>query len=658
MTGSSRYPADWVLATTDAAGDVLFDPATGKVVTGWPDPRPGDPTVAAPSPDGKLVAFGSPLAPVRLWNARTRTADRPLEGSNGAIALSFTPDGQKLVGLWPLGRVRVWDQATGRFLAEVDHHYAGKFAELVAVRDTVVVLGTADGRLLLNLDTGKASTPATGRTRWPAAAFVVPARGWVLAADREGNLTAWTVNPDRARRLPAKPPGPGRRSDVRVLRDAPVPRRSGWRSRPTARPCWSPRGRQAHPVHGRPPACWRREVEADEAPLYGFAQAGDTVFTLGRRSLVTARDAGTLERKFEIPSQAPGSAVPILLAAAPDGSTVVVSADKARLADVKTRKELPTAALPRPAVGKHLTQFALSADGRVAVGRWGDAVTAVWNPKTGQPRVLEELAEAVPASPQGLAVTPNGKVALLGTGDGKLTAWNTATGDVLFNEAVYPDAGAGEAIAAVAVLPDGARFLTAGRDGRVAPVGAGRVPQVEGVPHPGRAVAAGRRPGRQGRGDAEAGANRADRPALIGGAVLLPLPPLRGERVGVRGVCLAGTGADLPDPVQPSPPSPLTPLPRKAGGEGDRSAARAYRPDRPALSRGRKSSRCTAPGGRLESTRRTRPGRPPACRKTLGGPSAVQIKVERPPRAPERRPPAGDPGRRPRNSSTTSTGSP
>ena len=33
--------------------------------------------------------------------------------------------------------------------------------------------------------------------------------------------------------------------------------------------------------------------------------------------------------------------------------------------------------------------------------------------------------------------------------------------------AVYPDAGLGEAIAAVAVLPVGTHFLTAGRDGRV-----------------------------------------------------------------------------------------------------------------------------------------------------------------------------------------------
>src|SRR5262249_51396815 len=123
--------------------------------------------------------------------------------------------------------------------------------------------------------------------------------------------------------------------------------------------------------------------------------------------------------------------------------------------------------LPVAAVGERLTQFAFSADGRVSVGRWGDTITAVWNPKTGQPRVLEALPDAVAASPQGLALTPDGKVALLGTADGKLAAWDTGTGKELFREAVYPEAGPGEAISAVAVLPDGTQFLTLGRDGRL-----------------------------------------------------------------------------------------------------------------------------------------------------------------------------------------------
>jgi WD40 repeat protein len=209
------------------------------------------------------------------------------------------------------------------------------------------------------------------------------------------------------------------------------------------------------------------EVEADEAPLYGLARAGDRLFTLGRQSVVTVRDADTLDPAFDIPSQAPGNITPAVLAVASDGASVIVGSDKARLSDVKTRKELKPGPLPVPAAGRRLTQFAFSADGTTAVGRWGDAVTAVWDPKLGQPKVLEELPAAVPASPHALALTPDGTVALLGAGDGKLTAWDTSTRKVLFHEAVYPEAEAGEAIAAVAVLPKGTHFLTAGRDGRL-----------------------------------------------------------------------------------------------------------------------------------------------------------------------------------------------
>ena len=355
---------DWVLATTDAAGDVLFDPATGKVVAGWPDPRPGDPTVAAPSPDGKLIAFGTPLNPVRLWNARTQKADRPLEGSSGVVALAFTPDGQKLVGLWPLGRVRVWDPAAGRFLAEVDHHYAGKFAELAAVSDNVVVLGSASGRLLLNLDTGKALNTGDGLDPLAGRGFVVPARGWVFAADREEHLTAWSVNPDRARRLPAKPPGPSRWPDVRVLCDAPAspPVGLAFAADGKAVLVATEDGKLTRYTADR--LLLEREVDADEAPLYGLARAGDAVFTLGRRSLVTARDAGSLERKFGDPSQAPGSASRSCWPPPRTARRSLCRRTRPGLADVKTRKELTTAALPRPAVGKHLTQFALSADGR------------------------------------------------------------------------------------------------------------------------------------------------------------------------------------------------------------------------------------------------------------------------------------------------------
>jgi WD40 repeat protein len=457
----------WVLARTEAAGDVLFDPATGKIIPGWPEPKPNEPVVAVPSPDGKLIAFGTTNSSVKLWTVDTQTADRPLDGSAGVAALAFTPDGTRLIGLWPLGRIRIWDVPTGKPIKEVDHDYPGPFTDLAVISDNLIAIGPADGRLLLNIDTGKALSTGDGPNPLVGRGLVVPARGWVVAADRDDRLTAWKVNSARAGRLPPKPPAPSDWPDVRVYRDAPASPPVGLTFPTDGKTVLvaTENGKLLRYTADR--LLFAGEEEAAEAPLYGMTLAGERVFTLGRRSLVRVRDAETLEKQFDISSKAPGSAVPILLAAAPDGSAVVLSSDKARLDDVKTKKDIDTAALPRAAVGKKMTQFAFSADGKVSIGRWGDTVTAVWNPKTGMPKVLDELSEAVAASPQSLVLTPDGKIALLGTGDGKLTAWDTSNGEELFKEAVYPDAGAGEAIAAVAMLPNGTDFLTAGRDGRL-----------------------------------------------------------------------------------------------------------------------------------------------------------------------------------------------
>jgi WD40 repeat protein len=457
----------WVLATTEAVGDVLFDLATGKPVDGWPTPRAGDPTIAAASPDGRRFAFGTAINPVRLWDADAATVGRTLEASVGVVALAFTPDGKKLVGLWAQGRVRVWDPVAGAGVREVGHDHPGPFAELVAVSDSVVALGPAANRVLLHLDTGKALNTGTGPDPVAGQKLVIPTRGWILAVDRDDRLTAWRVNPDMAARLPAKRPGPGQWPDINILRDAPVSPPVGLAFAADGKSVVSSTENGKLTRYSADRLLYLGETDAEESPLYGFAHAADRIFTLGRGSQITVRDAGTMEKLFDIPVKAPGNVVPSLLAVSPDASAVLIMADKMRTIDMSLKREVETAALPNQVAGKPLTQFAFSADGRTAVGRWGDAVLAVWHPKSARPRMLDELRAAVPASPQSLALTPDGRVAVLGTGDGKIATWDTTTGEVLHSRSAYPDAGTGEAVAAVAVLPGGTRCVTAGKDGRI-----------------------------------------------------------------------------------------------------------------------------------------------------------------------------------------------
>ncbi|HEX3148554.1 MAG TPA: hypothetical protein VHR66_10750 [Gemmataceae bacterium] len=456
----------WVLATTETAGDVLFDPMTGKAVSGWPSGRPKDLTVAAPNPDGTLIAVSAHSQPVKLWNTETGKSDRPLEASVGVIALCFTPDGKQVVGLWPQGRIRVWDPRVGKLIQEVDHDQAGPFTEIAAVSPSVVALGPSPNRVLLNIETGKALNTGDGADPLAGRGFVVPPRGLILTTDRDDRLNVWKVDADAATRLPPKTPRPSPWPDIALVRDAPMSPPVGLAYAPDGKAVIvaTENGRLLRYSADR--LQYVGEIEVEESPLAGLVHAGEYLLTLGRRSLISVRNPETLEKRFDILSLAPSAATPSLLAANGDASSILIMTDKLRLADVNVKRETQLATLPKAAGTKPLTQFAFSADGKVGVGRWGNAVTVVWHPRTGQSRVLEDV-KAISASPQGLAVTPNGKIAILGAGNGKVTAWDTATGDVLFAKAVYPDAGPGEAIAAVAILPEGTHFVTAGRDGRL-----------------------------------------------------------------------------------------------------------------------------------------------------------------------------------------------
>ncbi|MDY3554938.1 protein kinase [Gemmata sp. JC717] len=105
-----------------AVGGVrLWDAGTGKLLHVWPlsnaDFRDSRVTF---SPDGTLLAAGTPDGRVRLWDVTTRRAAAVLEGHAFAVCdVAFSPDGKQLAsaGHHRDGSVRVWDVATGKPLA-------------------------------------------------------------------------------------------------------------------------------------------------------------------------------------------------------------------------------------------------------------------------------------------------------------------------------------------------------------------------------------------------------------------------------------------------------------------------------------------------------------------------------------------------------------
>jgi WD40 repeat protein len=298
--------------------------------------------------------------------------------------------------------------------------------------------------------------------------IVVPSRGWVLAVDRDERLTAWRVNAKLAAELPAKPPKSNMWPDIAVVRDAPSGQIAGVAFTPDGDQVIvaSQDGKLSRYSSER--LQYVAEVETGESPARSMIRVGDRLFVLGGKGTVMTRDAKSLEKEVEFTAPTLSGGMPNLFAVHPESAYFLVVTDKLRVIDTKTKKETTIATTPKVAIGKPLTQFAYSADGKVGVARWGDAVMAVWHPKfTGTSKILEDLKSPLPASPNAIAMSNDGKVAILGTGDGRIRAWNTSTGEVLHTEDVYPPAGTGDAVTGIVMHPSGKHFLSAGRDGRV-----------------------------------------------------------------------------------------------------------------------------------------------------------------------------------------------
>ena len=99
------------------------------------------------SPDGRLIAFGSPTGFAYLWNVEEKKLAVPeLEHGGAVTSVSFSPDGRRLVAVSADDSARVWDVGTGAVLANpLRHGAAVASAAFSGPRGLQVVTGSADG---------------------------------------------------------------------------------------------------------------------------------------------------------------------------------------------------------------------------------------------------------------------------------------------------------------------------------------------------------------------------------------------------------------------------------------------------------------------------------------------------------------------------------
>src|SRR5690606_19689975 len=77
----------------------------------------------AVSPDGRVVAAGSVMGRIRMWESATGQELHTINAHTGAVfSIGFSPDGAQLASASRDGEIAVWDVATGEQLGTLAGH--------------------------------------------------------------------------------------------------------------------------------------------------------------------------------------------------------------------------------------------------------------------------------------------------------------------------------------------------------------------------------------------------------------------------------------------------------------------------------------------------------------------------------------------------------
>lgn len=150
LTGKEKFSIQGELKT------VAYNRGTGKGIS--KAVKPEQPIVSlAVSPDGKIIASGSPFECIRLWDSASGKLLQCLADMQGGISLCFSPDGKMLASGSMNGLVRFWDVATGKEIRKLEG-YKGWVNMLAYSPDgKMLAMAGADARTLhlWEVQTGK-----------------------------------------------------------------------------------------------------------------------------------------------------------------------------------------------------------------------------------------------------------------------------------------------------------------------------------------------------------------------------------------------------------------------------------------------------------------------------------------------------------------------
>jgi WD40 repeat protein len=151
-----------------------------KTVGGFPDPL----TAVALSPDGKRLAAGSTVGPVRQVDLANPRDTRTMTGHTAEVrCVAYSPDGGTLASAGVDGTIKLWDAATGRELRTLRGHTNVVLCLAFTPDGKTLVSGGADGSV-------RVWDWATGEERGVLAPRRPGAMVYALAFARDGKTLA------------------------------------------------------------------------------------------------------------------------------------------------------------------------------------------------------------------------------------------------------------------------------------------------------------------------------------------------------------------------------------------------------------------------------------------------------------------------------------
>ncbi|CAG7854429.1 SubName: Full=Related to WD40-repeat protein (Notchless protein) {ECO:0000313/EMBL:CCA73885.1} [Serendipita indica DSM 11827] len=408
-------------------------------------------TAVSFSPDGTRIVSGSSDRTIRQWDAETgQPLGEPLQGHEYSVnAVAFSPDGTRIVSGSSDRTIRQWDAETGQPLGEpLQGHEDEVMAVAFSPDGTRIVSGSRDRTIRQwDAETGQPlGEPLQGHEDSVMAVAFSPDGTRIVSGSRDRTIRQWDAETGQ----PLGEPLQGHESLVYAVAFSPDGTRivSGSRDR-TIRQWDAETGQPlGEPLQGH--EYWVNAV--------AFSPDGTRIVSGSSDSTIRQWDAETGQPLGE-PLQGHEYWVNAV-AFSPDGTRIVSGSSDSTIRQWDAETGQP---LGEPLQGHEysVNAVAFSPDGTRIVSGSRDSTIRQWDAETGQP--LGEPLQGHESWVNAVAFSPDGTRIVSGSRDSTIRQWDAETGQPLGE----PLQGHEYWVNAVAFSPDGTRIVSGSRDSTI-----------------------------------------------------------------------------------------------------------------------------------------------------------------------------------------------